>query len=565
MSTLEKGTEMNEFAIEHTPESKYCFAENKNTVTLRLRISKYDTPEKIQVIYGGKYDYASVRYTADMQRDCEDRLFAYYTVTLRLKDMRFVYIFKIYENGKTMYFSEDGLTDEYDFTLNYYNCFQLAYINEIDIMKPIEWLNTATFYQIFVDRFNIGKKDKDRSYINLKWGDKPTPKSFAGGDIKGITEKLGYLRELGINALYLTPVFSSVSNHKYDIIDYYEIDKNFGSKEDLKELVDKAHAMGMKVVLDAVFNHCSENISQFQDVIKNGRKSAYYDWFVITNDKPLEYECFASCKYMPKFNTSNPAVCGYLIEIATYWIKEFGIDGWRLDVSDEISHEFWRKFRKAVKAVKPDCVLIGENWHDANIYLHGDQYDSIMNYAFTKACLDFYAFNSFTPKQFAEKLNELLMRNCNAANKMLLNLLDSHDTHRFITQTGDMDKLLSAVALLYMFVGVPCIYYGTEIALEGKHDPDSRRTFDWKKANGDTKLFELIRLMCRLKTGGELSDGSIKVKEKDGIIEVKRKNFKLTINGNCFGVKHEAVNTVFSNKYDDGKLAGWGFVIEKLP
>lgn len=555
---------MNEFAIEHIPESKYCFAENKNTVTIRLRISKYDIPDKIEIVYGGKYDYATVRYTEKMQRTCEDRLFAYYSVTLQLKDVRFVYIFKITGEGKILYFSEDGLSGHYDYTLNYYNCFQLAYINEIDIMKPVKWLNTATFYQIFVERFNIGKKDKDLSYINMKWGELPKPKSFAGGDIKGITEKLSYLKNLGINALYLTPVFSSVSNHKYDISDYYEIDKNFGDKGDLKELIEKAHSMGMKIVLDAVFNHCSENLSRFQDVLKNGRKSKYYDWFVITNENPLEYECFASCKYMPKFNTSNPEVCDFLIGIATYWINKFDIDGWRLDVSDEVSHDFWRQLRKAVKAAKPDCVLIGENWHDANIYLRGDQYDSIMNYAFTKACLDFYAFGSLTPQGFAEKLNELLMRNCNVTNNMLLNLLDSHDTHRFITQTGDINKMMSAVALLYIFVGVPCIYYGTEIALQGYHDPDSRRTFDWTKANENTKLMKLIRYLCGLKSGGELSGPDISVKEDNGVIEVIRNGYKLVINGNDCEVAYRPFNETFSNKYENGKLGGWGFIIEKI-
>ncbi len=555
---------MNEFAIEHIPESKYCFAENKNTVTLRLRISKYDNPEKIEVIYGGKYEYASARYTADMKRNHEDRLFAYYTATLCLKDVRLVYVFAITENGKTYFFSEDGLTEHYDYTLNYYNCFQLAYVNEIDIMKQVNWLQTATFYQIFVERFNIGNKNKDMSYVNMKWGELPEPKSFAGGDIKGITDKLEYIKNLGINALYLTPVFSSVSNHKYDISDYYEIDKNFGDKKDLKELIEKSHALGIKVVLDAVFNHCSEKLSQFQDVLKNGKNSEYYDWFIITKDSPLEYECFASCKYMPKFNTSNSEVCAFLIDIATYWIKEFDIDGWRLDVSDEVSHDFWRQFRKAVKKAKPDCVLIGENWHDANAYLRGDQYDSIMNYAFTKACLDFYAFGYFTPKQFAEKLNELLMRNSNAANGMLLNLLDSHDTHRFITQTKDNDKFLSALALLYVFVGVPCIYYGTEIALQGYHDPDSRRTFDWEKADKNTSLMRLIKHMCGLKSGGELSGASISVKENGGIIEVKRDKYKLVINGNGFVVKYSPVNESFSNKYKNGMLGGWGFVLEKI-
>ncbi|MCX4286711.1 MAG: alpha amylase N-terminal ig-like domain-containing protein, partial [Clostridia bacterium] len=309
-----------------------------NEICLRLRISRYDFPDGIRVIYGGKYSYATEREYAVMRRQYEDRLFAYYTVTLKLSDLRFVYVFEISCGDKVYYYSEDGLSEKFDFELSYYNCFQFAYINECDIMKPVGWMKTAAFYQIFVDRFYMGNTQKDKSYINLKWGDIPDPKSFAGGDIKGVTEKLPYLCGLGINAIYLTPVFSSVSNHKYDISDYYEIDKNFGSKKDLKELIDSAHANGMKVVLDAVFNHCSERLSQFRDVVKNGRKSKYYDWFIITNDEPLEYECFASCIYMPKFNTSNPEVCKYLMDIAVYWIKEFDIDGWRLDVSDEVSH-----------------------------------------------------------------------------------------------------------------------------------------------------------------------------------------------------------------------------------
>lgn len=555
---------MNELAMEHFPESKYCFAENKGTVTLRLRISKFDCPETVEVIYGGKYDYASKRLTASMMRFCEDRLYAYYTVTVALSDVRFVYVFRIIENGREFFFSEDGLTETYDFTLNYYNCFQLAYINEVDIMKSVNWMKTAVFYQIFVDRFNIGDNNKDTSYVNMKWGELPKPKSFAGGDLKGIIEKLPYLRDLGVNALYLTPIFKSVSNHKYDISDYYEIDEQFGSKDDLRLLVDTAHSMGMHIVLDAVFNHCSEKFSPFQDVVKNGQKSKYYDWFIVAKDKPLEYECFASCKYMPKFNTSNPEVCEYLIGVATYWIREFDIDGWRLDVSDEISHDFWRVFRKAVKSVKSDCVLIGENWHDANVYLQGDQYDSIMNYAFTKACLDFYAFNHFTARQFADKLNGLLMRNNNAANGMMLNLLDSHDTHRFVTWSGSEEKLLSALALMFFYVGTPCIYYGTEIALQGNHDPDSRRTFDWNKAK-DTKtvIMELLHTVSRLKREGRLFSDKISITENDGIIKVERDKLTLILNCNEYQVSYVTKAEIFSNKYKNGKIDSFGFVIAK--
>lgn len=556
---------MNESAMQHIPESKYCFAVNSNTVALRLRVSREDFPDKIEVVYGGKHDYARKRFSAPMQRSCEDRLFAWYIAYISLSDVRFAYVFRITEGERVSYYSEDGLTRGYDFDLSFYNCFQLAYINEADIMRPVEWMRTAVFYQIFVERFLMGDEGKDKSYINLQWGQLPTPKSFSGGDLEGIIQKLDYLKELGISAIYLTPIFKSVSNHKYDISDYYAIDEHFGDREVFKRLVDGAHARGMRIVLDAVFNHCSKDIAQFQDVIKNGKNSPYFDWFIIHGDradcKNVNYECFASCAYMPKWNTSNRQLQKYLTDIATYWIKEYNIDGWRLDVSDEISHDFWRDLRKAVKAVKPDCVLIGENWHDANSYLHGDQYDSIMNYAFTKACLDFYCFGNFGTQQFADKLNEILMRNTDAVNIMMLNLLDSHDTYRFITQSKSRDKLKSALALLFMFVGAPCIYYGTEIALEGGFDPDSRRCMDWAKAEEDGDLKQLIKFLASLKRGGGLSDARISIAQSGGLLTVERSGLKLVINGQA-PVKYRSRNILLSNNYSGGELKVNAFVLE---
>lgn len=223
------------------------------------------------------------------------------------------------------------------------------------MVSTVGWLTSAVFYQIFVDRFCCGNKDKDASYVNLKWGDLPSPKSFAGGDLQGIISKLDYLKGLGVTALYLTPIFKSKSNHKYDISDYYRIDEQFGTDEDLAMLVQQAHSRGIKVVLDAVFNHCSEDTTEFQDVVKYGNKSPYFDWFIVDGDKvdtqKGNYRYFGVCKYMPKYNTSCSSLQNHLIDIATYWIRKYDIDGWRLDVSDEVSHDFWRKFRIAVKRV----------------------------------------------------------------------------------------------------------------------------------------------------------------------------------------------------------------------
>ena len=556
---------MNERAILHTPESKFCFAVSKNEVVLRLRISSDDHPDVVNVIYGGKYDFALTRLTAPMKREYVDRLFAYFTVKLTIEDFRLVYVFEIVDGENRYYYSEDGLEKKYDFELSYYNCFQYAYINDCDIQKPVKWMANATFYQIFVDRFNKGENDKDLSYINMKEGDLPTPKSFAGGDLKGITQKLPYLKKLGINAVYLTPVFESVSNHKYDIGDYYKIDEHFGSKADLKELVGTAHSYGLRVVLDAVFNHCSERLSQFEDVKRNGKNSPYYDWFIVKSDDPFEYECFGSCLYMPKFNTSNDKVCDFLTDIGVYWIRECDIDGWRLDVSDEVSHKFWRKFRNAVKSEKPDCVLIGENWHDANAYLHGDQFDSIMNYAFTKTCLDYYAFEVFDAKQTADKLNELLMRNTDVVNKSMLNLLDSHDTHRFLTRVGgNKNKLMSALALTYFFPGAPCIYYGTENAMEGGYDPDCRRIFDWDNENRPNEIKTLIERLTAIKRSGNLSDSKANIYARDNALFVERKGYRLIINQSENSLCRQTEKVIASNNYQSGFILSDGFVIEKI-
>lgn len=519
---------MNKYAIWHIADSSYCFPISKNEIVLRLRTGKDDIA-CAEVLYESKYVIGERQKRAKMRKAYTGEIFDFYEVRLTLEDTRLAYVFYVNDGEKNYYFSEDGATETYDFTIGFYNFFQYPYINDADIMECVPWMKTASFYQIFVDRFCQGDMEKDTSYINCKWGDIPTPKTFAGGDLKGIIEKLDYIDELGCNTIYLTPVFCSISNHKYDISDYYNVDRQFGTNEDLKKLVDLAHEKGMRVVLDAVFNHCSEEISQFQDVLKKGKDSEYFDWFVIKGDKVSKerdnYESFAACTYMPKWNTSNEEVQQYLIDIGTHYLTEYDIDGWRLDVSDEISHDFWRRFRSAIKAKKKDAVIIGENWHDANSYLRGDQYDSIMNYSFTKLCLDYFAFGKKNAKEAAWKLNEILMRNTDTVNKMMLNLLDSHDTHRFFKEVGkDRTKMKAALCLLYFFPGVPCIFYGTEILTEGGYDPDCRRCMDWSKtgAQGECKdIYRLLKNLAMLRKNYPLSDSSVCIAEKNDVLLVE--------------------------------------------
>lgn len=536
---------MNRHAMLHVVDSAFCFPISEKEIVIRLRTANNDI-KKAELIYESKYNFGMFQQRAKMTKKCTTELYDFFEIKLELSDTRLAYVFNVFDGDKYYYFSENGITEEYDFKYGFYNFFQYPYINEADIMRPVEWMKKAVFYQIFVDRFNQGNRNKDMSYINCKWGDVPNPKSFAGGDIKGITEKLDYIKMLGCDTIYLTPIFKSISNHKYDISDYYEIDEHFGTDDDLQELVKEAHKRGMKLILDAVFNHCSEGMRQFKDVLDKGSDSEYFDWFVIYGDKVNEqrdnYEMFASCEYMPKLNTSNPKVQKYLIDVAVHYIEKYHIDGWRLDVSDEVSKDFWRAFRKGVKAADTNAVIIGENWHDAYSNLRGDQYDSIMNYSFTKACLDYFAFERFDAKQLAWRLNEILMRNNSTVNSMMLNLLDSHDTHRFFSEVKEDEfKLKAALCLTYLFPGAPCIFYGTEIMMVGGYDPDCRRCMDWDKADKGNEVISLIKKLSEIRQKYNVSDGDLTITEENGtfvyVNKINGDTLKLLIDSKSYSVE----------------------------
>lgn len=521
---------MNIQAIYHRPESNYCFATDGKTIVLRIRFAKGEQICKLSVWYNTKYHIAQQQFKQKMQLIASDTQFDYYKATLRLGDPRLAYLFYFEYDNKPYYFCEDGLVSTYNFNLAYFNSFQFAYINDDDVIQNVGWLNNAVFYQIFVDRFCCSDKAIGiKSKINAEWDELPTPTSFYGGNLDGITEKLDYINGLGATAIYLTPIFKSKSNHKYDTIDFYCIDESFGDKESLKRLVEKAHEKGMRVVLDAVFNHVSHDFARFKDVMKKGKKSKYFDWFVIDGEKirqdPPNYACFGDCEYMPKLNTCNKEVQNYLVDVMLYWMKECDVDGWRLDVSDEISHGFWRKVREAVKSQKSDSVLIGENWHNSESFLRGDQFDSIMNYALTKRMMDFWVDESIDEKQLADRLNSLYMRYSDVTNNMMFNLLDSHDTARFFTKVNkDRNRLLCAIATLVFLPGSFNLYYGTDILLEGEYDPDCRRTFDFSKLQEkDIIDFQIsLKEVLKLKRQPAIKNGKLRIYSKNDAVVIER-------------------------------------------
>ena len=502
---------------------------------LRFRVQK-GMIQSAKLIYNcDKNKWHEFRDEAEMRITHTDSELEYYSVAVPLTDTRFSYIFELNcSDGKIRYLSEEGLTDSYDHTLGYFSFFQYTSQFACDTMAVPEWVKTATCYQIFPERFAIGNSDKDLSYVNTKWGVKPTPKSYYGGDLTGIREHLDYLVDLGVNVLYMTPVFCSPTNHKYEITDYETVDPAFGGNESLKDLIEDAHKLGIKVMLDGVFNHCSCRHPFFLDAQKNGKNSPYYDWFFWKEDG--SYLTFGSVKTMPKLNTGNSEVIRYFSDVAVMWMRDYGADGWRLDVSDEISHKFLRAFRDAVIAQNPEAIIIGEDWHRAVRYLNGDEYDGIMNYGVTKACLDLLAFHTIDSNAFRDRIVRLYHTYSIAANQKMLNLLGSHDTDRFLTRVkGDAVRFRTAAAIMFFYPGIPCVYYGDEIGMEGGYDPDCRRTFCWNEDSWDKETRNLIKKLMMLKKEPALSDGIFGVEEEDGIITFTRsaakQKLQLRVNG----------------------------------
>jgi neopullulanase len=376
-----------------------------------------------------------------------------------------------------------------------------------------DWVRDAVFYQIFPDRFARSLTIAKPGHID-EWGATPTPHGYQGGDLLGIVERLDYLVDLGINAIYFTPIFQSASNHRYHTHDYEKVDPMLGGTPALRRLLDEAHDRGIKVVLDGVFNHASRGFFQFHDILENGADSAYLDWFTIHNfplnayevEKMLGYKAWWNLPALPKFNTDTPAVREFLWGIGRRWI-DFGIDGWRLDVANEIDDDaFWREFRSRVRAGNPEAYIVGEVWSEARRWLQGDMWDAVMNYLFTRACIAFFigepvdrdelaktSFRALDPTgapAFRAAIERVLDLYHPDVNAVQMNLLDSHDMPRFLTLARDDASALRLATLFQMtYPGAPSVYYGDEIGLRGGHDPLNRAAFPWEKtATWDTGL-----------------------------------------------------------------------------
>lgn len=357
------------------------------------------------------------------------------------------------------------------------------------------WVQDAIFYQIFPDRFCNGDPSNDPPGA-LPWNLCATPKGFHGGDLAGITQRLDYLVDLGVNALYLNPIFLSPTNHRYNTVDYYRIDPKLGKLDDFHTLIREAHRYGVRVILDGVFNHCGRGFFAFNDILENGSDSPYKDWFHIKHfpvdaysvRELKDYEGWWGHKSLPKFNTDNPHVRRYLLDVSRYWIEQ-GADGWRLDVPNEIDDDnFWAEFRDTVRAINPDAYLIGEIWDALPRWVSPGHFDGLMNYPFRTATLGLLGSN-WTPERYATFLTQLVHTYTPEQNAAMYLLLGSHDVERLRTMLhGETARVRLAVLMQFAFPGAPAIFYGDEIGLEGGKDPACRGGFPWEEQYWDTDL-----------------------------------------------------------------------------
>jgi cyclomaltodextrinase len=410
----------------------------------------------------------------------------------------------------------------------------------MSLSSPPSWVKDAVFYQIFPDRFARSERVPKPKGLE-SWDSPPTQNGYKGGDLLGVSERLDLLVDLGVNALYFTPVFQSASNHRYHTHDYFRVDPMLGGNAALRELIDEAHQRGMRVVLDGVFNHASRGFFQFSDILENGPHSAYLDWFHIRSfplnaysEGRLGYDAWWNLPALPKFNTDTPAVREFLLGVAEYWL-EAGIDGWRLDVPNEIDDDgFWQEFRRRCRQANPDCYLVGEIWGDADRWLRGDQFDAVMNYPFTRAAFGFVGqdlnhgetaksgYGRIEPLDaagFAQAARSLVSRHAPETTLAQLNLIGSHDTPRALSVLcGDRLAVRMAFLLLLTFPGAPCIYYGDELGLAGGHDPHCRGTIPWGSDEElDHSLREHVKQLTQVRRESPaLRRGDLKILHAEG-------------------------------------------------
>ncbi len=573
---------MNISAIRHRSAGSGCYALDADTVVLNLTTG-CDVERAFAVCedpfiheLNRKKIWEGEPHEMKRAFECEHNLV--WSIELKPEYKRLQYYFIAEAKGERYCVFENKTCPESERDKISTEFFKFPWINPGDVIAPPKWVRDTVWYQIMPDRFARGSNFAGGKKFR-KWGafSNPGCNDFYGGNLKGITERLPYLKKLGISGLYLTPIFLSNTNHKYNTFDYRVIDPDFGTEEDLTELIEKAHSMGIRVMLDAVFNHCGTEFFAWRDVCEKGRDSEYFDWFFINKNKFLKhsfttrdgrYYTFSFWSPMPKLNTNTPAVQRYFSELCVHWVRDFDVDGIRFDVGDEVSHSFIRRLNNDVKAAKPDVFLLGEIWSDSISWLNGYEYDSVMNYPFSGAVGDFWRCGDMTAHDFMHRLNFCRCLYPRQVNETLFNFLDTHDTARVRDTCANDDVLLQKLAVIFTCAGTPCLYYGTEIPLRGVKTPYNRGCMPWDEIESGvhdgfkSRLEKLIKVRSSFPETKKDEMEFVFDEAHPRLICYKKGKLSVYINAESESVKIPSDGeVVFDNNYEKTSLKKDGVLI----
>lgn len=541
---------MNLAAIEHHAYDTFCYPVNKDDLRISLHTAK--DVSHVFLTYGDPYcwDKSGEKWVWQNHKieltDCKEldtKLIWSATVTPEFRRLRYYFEVQgesgsnedkilVFENG---FFSEEQFESNPELMVT----FLFPWMNDVDRASPPSWAENTIWYQIFPSRFCHSSKGPSPKGM-IPWANsshKVTNQEIYGGNLWGIIEKLDYLKQIGINGIYLNPVNKASSQHKYDTVDYFEIDPEFGDRDTMQRLVKEAHLRDMKVMLDGVFNHSGWFFPAWQDVLKNREKSEFANWFMVNdwnfdatqknNSRNKKFFAFAFADYMPKLNTSNPQVRDFILKVCRFWIEDYDIDAIRLDVANEISHKLCQEMKHSLCQLKEDFFIVGEIWGNSLPWLRGDQFDSVINYPLRSAIYDFQLKTTDCVKNLEFQINKCLTNYFEQTEKVLINQMDSHDTARLISKTnGNKEATMQQFALLMTLPGSACIYYGTEILLEGGEDPDCRRCMPWKEIDEgkfDAELDFMTRLIHTRKEHPALRSTNIKFIYSDNDKEGKNR------------------------------------------
>ncbi|MBN2113634.1 MAG: glycoside hydrolase family 13 protein [Acidimicrobiia bacterium] len=421
---------------------------------------------------------------------------------------------------------------------------------DLDDVAPLavpDWARGAVIYQIFPERFRNGDPALTPPGAD-PWGSEPHWLRFQGGDLAGIAEQADYLADLGVDVVYLNPVFASPSTHRYDVADFYSVDPALGGNAALGRLVAALHDRGMRLILDASFNHCHPRFFAFADVLARGLDSPYAGWFALNGERPrvkvrphlltpelepawgaylrrvlegLEaesgvavevaggagmlveptYEAWYGVPTMPRIDLTHPEARRYFLEVGAFWLREYGIDGWRMDVARYVDPGFWPDFRRSCRRANPDCYLLAEIMGDATPWLQGDRFDATMNYTFRDLCASYFAAHGLGTAEFLDGFTRMLAQYAPAVTEANQNLLSSHDTERFLhVAGGDRRRVVPAFLFQLTAPGAPGIYYGDEVGMSGGKEPASRGAFPWHEPGAwDLGLQQMVRSLAGLR------------------------------------------------------------------